>query len=191
MLDGPGVLIAPDRIARAVPGRRPGETAFVLARGAGTNWRYCGVGRWSEDERAWVIPDVDHGTWRRLGAGRTASRRLPEGQLERARVLAAEIVERFVGQWVGPKEKRCRVVGLSERGGIRIDGGPESFRERTVSLVDLAWVLVARDDVEAKGGVLDEARVNLLRYLEGTPKEATRWIDTAWAILIVSAVAST
>jgi hypothetical protein len=30
--------------------------------------------------------------------------------------------------------------------------------------------------------VLDEARVNRLRYLDGTPKDATRWIDTGWAI---------
>ncbi|BDG02807.1 hypothetical protein [Anaeromyxobacter oryzae] len=43
------------------------------------------------------------------------------------------------------------------------------------------------EDVSAPGGVLDEARVNKLRYLEGTPKESTRWIDTGWAILLVSA----
>jgi hypothetical protein len=31
--------------------------------------------------------------------------------------------------------------------------------------------LVAKDDVAANGGVLDEGRVNRLRYLEGTPKD--------------------
>jgi superfamily II DNA or RNA helicase/diadenosine tetraphosphate (Ap4A) HIT family hydrolase len=190
MVDGPGVLTAPDRIARPVAGRRPGETAFVLARGDGNTWRYCGVGRWNEDERAWVVPEVDYSTWRRLGAGRSASRRLADAALERARVLASGVVERFAGKWVERNGKRCRIVGVADRGGIRIDGGPEGFRERTVSLVDLAWVLVAKDDVETKGGVLDEARVNLLRYLEGTPKDSTRWIDTGWALVIASAVGS-
>jgi hypothetical protein len=36
------------------------------------------------------------------------------------------------------------------------------------------------------GGILDEARVNRLRYLEGTPKASTRWIDTGWAIALVA-----
>jgi hypothetical protein len=51
-----------------------------------------------------------------------------------------------------------------------------------VSLIDLAWVVVAADDVAAHGGIVDEARVNRLRYLGGTPKSSTRWIDTGWAI---------
>jgi hypothetical protein len=63
-----------------------------------------------------------------------------------------------------------------------VDGGPGGFAERTVSLVDLAWVIVAADDVAEHGGVLDEARVNRMRYLEGVPKGSTRWIDTGWAI---------
>jgi hypothetical protein len=54
-----------------------------------------------------------------------------------------------------------------------------------VSLIDIAWVLVARDDVVRHGGVLDEARVNRVRYLDGTPKEATRWIDRGWALRVV------
>jgi hypothetical protein len=57
-----------------------------------------------------------------------------------------------------------------------------------VSLTDLAWALLAKDDVESNGGILDEPRVNRLRYLEGTPKESTRWIDTGWALAIVTAV---
>jgi hypothetical protein len=51
-----------------------------------------------------------------------------------------------------------------------------------VSLVDFAWVVVAADDVAEHGGILDESRVNRLRYLEGVPKGSTRWIDTGWAI---------
>lgn len=77
---------------------------------------------------------------------------------------------------------QARILGAAPRGGIRIDGGEGGFEERTVSLVDLAWVSVADADVGEHGGVLDEARVNRLRYLEGTPKGSTRWIDTGWAI---------
>ena len=52
-------------------------------------------------------------------------------------------------------------------------------------LTDIAWVIVARQDVEREGGVLDEARVNRVRYWEGTPKDSTRWIDTAHAIVLL------
>jgi hypothetical protein len=37
------------------------------------------------------------------------------------------------------------------------------------------------------GGLLDEARVNRLRYLDGTPKGSTRWIDTGWALVVYEA----
>ena len=46
-----------------------------------------------------------------------------------------------------------------------------------VSATDIAWVLRAVDDVEVEGGFWTR-RVNRLRYLEGTPKESTRWIET-------------
>jgi hypothetical protein len=46
---------------------------------------------------------------------------------------------------------------------------------------------VAQDDVQKHGGVLDEARVNRLRYIAGTPKGATRWIDTGWALVLATA----
>lgn len=54
--------------------------------------------------------------------------------------------------------------------------------------MDLGWVLAAADDVRLKGGVLVEARVNKLRYLDGTAKAATRWIDTGWALAIVASL---
>jgi hypothetical protein len=38
----------------------------------------------------------------------------------------------------------------------------------------------------ATAGVLDEARVNRVRYLDGTLKEATLWIDTGWVLRLVS-----
>jgi hypothetical protein len=62
-------------------------------------------------------------------------------------------------------------LGLAPKGGLRIDGGEGGFAEPTVSLTDVSWCLVAKDDVAANGGVLDEGRVNRLRYLEGTPKD--------------------
>jgi superfamily II DNA or RNA helicase/diadenosine tetraphosphate (Ap4A) HIT family hydrolase len=186
LAEAPGTLEAPDRVKGPVQDRRPGETAFVLARHEPGAWRYCGVGRWDEQGRLWAIPDVDYVTWRALGRGRSSSRRLAEDLLDRARAAAASIVERHAGKWIERDGKRCRVVGRSEQGGVRVDGGPGGFAERTVSATDMAWVLAARDDVTAAGGVLDEPRVNRLRYLEGTPKDATRWIDTGWAILLSS-----
>jgi len=186
LIEEAGALVAPDRLTHPIE-RRPGETAFVLARGqASEPWRYCGVGRWVPDEELWSIPDLDFAIWRALGDGRSASRRLPEEAVARA----AELVERLlaahpVESWLEHGGRRCRIAGVADRGGLRIDGGPEGFAERTVSLVDIAWVLAARDDVDSEGGVLDEARVNKLRYLEGTPKGSTRWIDTGWALLVV------
>ena len=79
-------------------------------------------------------------------------------------------------------KRRARVLGRSQRGGLRIDGGDEGFAERSISLTDIAWVAVADDDVRAHGGLLDEARVNRARYLVGTPRGSTRWIDTNWAL---------
>jgi hypothetical protein len=189
VVDAPGLLAAPDRVRVRLADRRPGETAFVLARVADARWRYCGVGRWSEAEGAWAIPDVDFATWRALGSGRECSRRLPAGAEERARRVVEAILARTPPDgWIEAGGKRCRVVGHARSGGIRIDGGGGGFAERTVSLTDLAWVLVAGDDVRERGGVLDEARVNRLRYLDGTPKASTRWIDTGWAIVVVAAV---
>ena len=79
--------------------------------------------------------------------------------------------------------KRCRIVERTA-GGVRIDGGEGGFAARRVSVTDLAWVILAADAVAEQGGVLDEARVNRLRYLEGTPRKSTRWIDTGWAIVL-------
>ena len=62
--------------------------------------------------------------------------------------------------------------------GLKTQHAQEILAERA----DLGWVEVTRRDVEKEGGRLDEARVNRLRYLEGTPKSSTRYIDTGWAI---------
>jgi hypothetical protein len=183
----PGTLVAPDRMRVDVQ-RRPGETAFILTRiSAEEPWRYCGVGRFLEDKDLWTVPSLDHATYKALGAGRSVSRTLPPEALERAREHVRSLLEQHPpGSWVEARGKRCRIVGPSPKGGLRIDGGETGFAERTVSLVDLAWALLAQDDVGSEGGILDEARVNRLRYLEGTPKAATRWIDTGWALVLLA-----
>ncbi|WP_437819418.1 HIT domain-containing protein [Sorangium sp. So ce1078] len=124
-----------------------------------------------------------------LGSSRGASRSLPAGARERAQAIVDMLLRR-AGSFVDGEGKRCRIVGRAPDGGLRIDGGPAGFAERTVSLTDLAWVLVARDDAQENGGLLDEQRVNRVRYLEGTPKASTRWIDTGWALLLMMAADS-
>jgi hypothetical protein len=176
------------------PGRRPeahgraAETAFVLTRATPDEpWRYCGVGRWLEDDGAWRLPDLDFATWRALGKGRDCSRRLPADATRRAGELLDELWGRVgAGAWVEHDGKRCRLVARLARG-VRVDGGEGGFAARQVSVTDVAWVMLAAEDVARTGGVLDEARVNRLRYLAGTPKESTRWIDTGWAILLLAA----
>ena len=180
----PDVLVAPDRMRFEAAGHRPGETAFVLTSRDDGSWRYAGVARWLLDEGVWALPTVDFETWRALGKGRSASRRLAPEWEERAKELAGALADR-AGEWVDGRGKRCQIVGASARGGVRIDGGPEGFAERTVSVTDLAWVLMAQAEVGKTGGVLDEAAVNRLRYLDGTPKGSTRWIDTGWALVLM------
>jgi hypothetical protein len=74
------------------------------------------------------------------------------------------------------------VLGAAARGGLRVDGGEGGFEERTVSLNDLAWVVASDDAAKVSGTLLDETFVNRTRYLEGTPKGSTRYIDTGWAL---------
>ncbi len=183
LVEEKGAFEAPDRMTHPMK-RHPGETLFVLARtGSDAPWRYCGVARWREDESTWALPPLDHATWSALGEGRTASRRLEPEDEERARAWIEAFLARHAGSEIEADGRRTRVVGPSGGGGIRIAG--EGFAERTVSLSDIAWVLIAKDDVAHHGGLLDEQRVNRLRYLEGTPKASTRWIDTGWAIALV------
>ena len=188
-IDEKGMLVEPDRLRLPGVAGRPGETAFVLARQPdGLGWRYLGIGRQTEDASIRALPDVDVATWRAWGEGREVSRRLPERALSRAQVaVEAALALPEAGRWIG-EGKRARVLGPAPRGGVRVDGGDGGFRERTVSLGDIAWVIVAADHAAEEGGQLDEERVNRLRYLEGTPKGSTRWIDTGWAIALWNAV---
>lgn len=183
-LEGADSLVTPTE-ARAEVRRLPAETAFVLGRVDETSWRFLGVGRFDDATGRWVIPEVDAATWRALGDG-GVSRPLPPGSEARASDIVVTLLElpeteRWIEQ---PRGARARVLGAGPRGGLRLRLGAEGEegRERSVSLTDLAWVVVAADDVAAHGGLLDEARVNRLRYLEGASKASTRYIDTPWAI---------
>jgi hypothetical protein len=187
LIETKGMLIAPDRIRFPGIVPRPGETAFVLTRTPGEpKWRYAGVARRIGRDDLWACADIDLATFRSLGEGREASRTLPRTIQERARVLVDELLrDKGAGGIVERDGKRLRVVGPAKRGGLRIDGGPGGFEERTVSLTDIGWVLVAQDYLRTHPGILDEALVHRLRYLQGTPTGSTRWIDTGWAIVIV------
>ena len=68
-IDQRGVLKERNRIKQDIPGRHPGETAFVLTRtGPEQPWRYAGIAHWSEAEGLWVLPEpVDTDTWEALG----------------------------------------------------------------------------------------------------------------------------
>lgn len=182
-VDQPDVLVEPDRVRFTAVTARPAETAFVLAKRDALHWQYLGVARQTGDRGVWSLPAVDLATWRAWGKGREVSRRLSDSALAAASSLADALLSRpDVERWIQHGDRRARIVGRARDGGLRIDGGPDGFAERTVSLTDLAWVIQAADDVANAGGLLDEARVNKLRYLDGTPKESTRWIDTGWAI---------
>jgi hypothetical protein len=182
------VLLEPDRLRFAVEKPRPAETAFVLSKMRDGAWRYLGVAHRTGDESVWQIPALDFATWKQWGEGREVSRRLPETAVAGAEKVVNELLslpaqQRWVIQSNG---RRGRVVGRARQGGLRLDGGKGGFAERTVSLLDIAWVFAAREDVQAHGGLLDEERVNRLRYLEGTPKASTRWVDTGWALACVA-----
>jgi hypothetical protein len=187
-IEAPGALVAPDRIRFPITDRRQDETAFVLLRPPDSAlWKYIGIAHYLEDEELWAFTAVDYAMYRALGADRASSRSLPVGARARALALTDEIVRKYgPGAVLECGGRRLRIVSRTDGGGLRIDGGPGGFAERTISPTDIAWVLIAADDVRRHGGHLDEQRVNRLRYIEGTPKGSTRWIDTQWAILLVS-----
>ena len=181
-----GHLPEPDRVRwSSNVALNPSETAFVLGRTADeVGYRYLGVAHQTTESGLWQIAAVDYATWRTYGVGRAVSRRLPEKARARAQIIIDAILRRpDADRWLQRVDgNHARVLGPAAQGGMRIDGGPGGFSGRTVSLIDIAWVVVAADDVVTHGGIVDEARVNRFRYLEGVPRSATRWIDTGWAI---------
>jgi hypothetical protein len=180
------MLTAPDRVQTDLVAR-PGETAYVFVAAEEGKWRYCGRGQPAGAPGLWTVPHLDFKLYRTWGAGRGASRTLPDGYLERAREVADDLVRAFPsGTSFEARGRRGRILGRAPKGGVRIDGGEGGAKPRSVSLIDIGWVLRAEDDVRAHGGVLDEQRVNRLRYLDGTPKSSTRYIDTGWALALVA-----
>ncbi len=185
-VDREGMLPTPHTVRDLTVQRRPGETAYVLAK-HGESYRCLGVGRWDEAAQLWSIPDADFASFRAWGDGGEPARRLPAGVAERAQAVVDVVLARAEAtrEVCHSDGRRARIVGAAPRGGLRIVGVDGAFSERTISLADLAWVLAASDDVALHGGVLDDLRIHHLRYLEGTPKGSTRWLDSGWAMAIV------
>ncbi|MCA9623579.1 MAG: S24 family peptidase, partial [Myxococcales bacterium] len=166
------------------------EEFYTIAMRSGAvrdRWRYLGVDRMIELYNTLPLPEVDLPTWRLLGDG-GVSRPLPTHAQTRAQALVETLLTLpTADQWIEhPNGQRAILLGRAPRNGLRIAGDPKTstppFRERTLSLQDLGWAIVADDHRKQHGGLLDEPRVNQLRYLEGTPKSSTRFIDTAWAL---------
>jgi hypothetical protein len=109
-----GHFTEPDRLQTIITDRRPGETAFVLARpAAGASFRYCGVARWLEPDRPWSLPALVFQTWRALGRGRECSRRLPAAAIEGATTFLDALLLRAStppGTWLARDGERCRIL---------------------------------------------------------------------------------
>jgi superfamily II DNA or RNA helicase/diadenosine tetraphosphate (Ap4A) HIT family hydrolase/HKD family nuclease len=172
-LEGGARFDGPDRARGAAP--NPGETAFVLVRpDLGAPWTYLGVGRFADGR--WAFPPPTRALWSELSAGRSASRTLPVAYAQVAEAFAASLP---VGaSFVSASGTTWRVAERKPGGSVIVDGGGQA---RPVTLTDIGWVLRARE----AGGVLDEAAVNRHRYLDGTAKASTRWVDTGIAIGLV------
>jgi superfamily II DNA or RNA helicase/diadenosine tetraphosphate (Ap4A) HIT family hydrolase len=180
-----GRFTAPEQLTLTVSDRRDSETAQVLAEVEDGLWRCCGEARW--EDGSWLLPALDFATWRRLGSGRGASRQLEERWLEEAEALTAQVLATHSGEVLEVDGKRFRVLKRTASGGVQIDGGPGGFKPRTVTPTDLGWVLKAQAALPPTT-VLDEAAVNRQRYLEGTPRKSTRWIDTGHAIRLFNSL---
>lgn len=191
-IDRADILISPTEIAIPGVSLRQGESAFVFALRDPNRWQYLGVGHQQPGASAHhlKIPEVHFDVWRAWGKGRTASRALPDEALGEARrlvdlLLSIPEAERKI---TNPSGQTAFVRTRTASGGFCIDGGLGGFEPRNVSTTDLAWVIETARDIQIHGGLLDETRVNRLRYLEGTPRASTRWIDTGWAIAAYKAV---
>jgi len=182
-LDTPGQAIRPTSlVVRGAP-PRASEPAYVCVR-LGERWVYRGVGR--NRDGTWTIPEMDFPCWAALrakGARGGASRPLPPEWETAARALVGRLLaDPGVGGKVTRGERVLLIDGQASRGGLVVRS-PGAKKSRTVSLLDLGWVLCARARTD---GPIDEGRVNEFRYLVGTPRKSTRWIDTGHAITLVT-----
>ena len=181
-----GALSSYETISLSDPGGRDCVSVFFEQDGGG--WRYHGEARRSPVREAdWLIDEVDFHTWAEFGAKRGVSRVLPDVASEWASAFVLAFAARFErGQMIEGLGKQCRFVEVTRTGGIRIDGGDDGFARRSVSATDLAWVLwtIAAEDTD----VIGAPQVHRRRYLSGTPKSKTRYIDTGWALVIAHAL---
>jgi hypothetical protein len=113
-----GHCTEPDRLQTIITDRRPGETAFLLARPeAGAPFRYRGVARWLEPDGPWSLPALDFQTWRALGRERECSRRLPATAIDAATTLLDALPLRAPpGTWLARDGERCRILERTPAG---------------------------------------------------------------------------
>ncbi len=181
-LDRPGQAKSP--VSVVVEGFRPraSEPAYVVVQ-CDEGWVYRGVARQSGQE--WTLPELDFATWVALrpeGKRTGLSRPLPALWAQAARDLVASLMRAIgPGGTVGDGVRTLTIVERAPRGGLVVRS-ERAQASRTVSLLDIGWVLFA---VDRYGERVDEAMVNVCRYLEGTPRASTRWIDTGNALVLV------
>jgi len=184
LADGRDVLPAPDRFAPP-PGlvRAPGETACVLARSrVSDRWTFLGVGRWTDEERSWAFPAPSALRWHELVTKATWSRTLPAMWRAQAVEFTRQIGATKIGQVFTADGRDVRVVGVSRDGGVFVEGADGGMQRRSVSATDIGWVIHAADVAARAGEKLSAEGANRLRYLSGTPKGKTRFIDTKLAV---------
>lgn len=147
-------------------------------------WVYHGEGERDGEREAWRIADVDVDTYERFGGSRAKSRDLPKHAKQWAKAFTEKLRDTLGEDGVvNARGKTCRVVSVSDRGSVEIEGvGEDGFKPRKVSNTDLAWVLLARESNTSP--ILDEKTVNQARYLPGTKPSSMRYIDTGWALVL-------
>jgi superfamily II DNA or RNA helicase/SOS-response transcriptional repressor LexA len=185
LADGRGVLEAPDRWPLRSLTRAPGETAYVLARASGGDrWTFLGVGRWDVAEGAWAFPAPPALRWHELADAVTWSRTLPMEWRVRAQAFARMLGETKIGAEFAREAGMARVVRITRDLGVFLEGVDGSLSPRPISATDIGWVIWAADEAARGGPPLSLETVNRLRYLKGTPKGKTRYIDTKLAMAL-------
>ena len=174
---------APDRLDWTNE-RRPGETLYLHLKIGRARWRYCGVGRWIEEERLWRIPPFDHDTWKRISGGRSSSRSLPPEALRRAselvkRLLTKVSARHHAGGAQSPASGCSAWLRRVASGSMVVGEASPSARFHSLTS-DGSWPRQTMP--HAPRAALDEALVNRLRYLEGTKgridQMARHWMGT-------------
>jgi len=182
LIDTAGQLLTPETLRPlAVLGDRP--LALIED---GSRWRFHSVIS-LDDVGQWRLAPVDLATWRRFGASPDEiSRPLSAQQRAYAQAFVERLdLELLKDRWFEVDGARLRVISKNAKGGLKL--ALESGKTRNISQTDLAWALYTYEQTQELSGLSVE-RVNQRRYLAGTPKASTRYIDTGWAIKIIKAL---